>query len=185
MKHFCVQTISQNTTCFSFKRFIWNGTVSSSYFLAWPSKVLQRKKVARQDLGNRATAVDQAHIEVPKQLARLKAHKPPLLYGPWGGENKLSHCYPSLLSGTNISRTLYSHERLAGQHRHRAKNWFNKYLLNTIYYVYCTFCCNSQSKTQTADCRPADLGKIQIADYRLFNGIVLSFPSLGANRKQV
>ena len=56
-------------------------------------EIFTKKEVARQDLGNRVTAVDQARMKLPKQLETLKAHKPYLLYGAWERENKLCHCY--------------------------------------------------------------------------------------------
>ena len=155
-------------------------------------EIFTKKNVARQDLGNRATAVSPgSREEVPKQQRGKKLTSPTscTVHGE-GRMNYLIVTYP-LPPPPPLSLSLwyqylghsYSHERLAGQPR--GKTDLINILLNTMYYVNCTFCCNiddpykkqsfvfrislenSQSKTQTADCRPADLGKIQITDCRL------------------
>ena len=74
------------------------------------------KKIAdRQDLGNRASSGDQAHMKSPKTTGEVKSARPSPVQSLWRGDRIIAVTYPllRLLCGANISRTLYSCERLA------------------------------------------------------------------------
>ena len=81
--------------------------------------------------------------EVPRQLERLKAHKPhPPIRSMGRGVQIISLLHTPLFSLVPIPRALYIPTK-GSQDNPGQKNWFNKYLLNTIYYGYCTFWRNS------------------------------------------
>ena len=81
--------------------------------------------------------------EVPKTTREVKSSQaPPPIRSMGRGVQIISLLHTPIFSLVPIPRALYIPTK-GSQDNPGQKNWFNKYLLNTIYYGYCTFWRNS------------------------------------------